>query len=716
MASVPLASPLQSLSLTASSLGSHLLPHEEILSLCPSIGLYTANVKLPQHQDGTVYLTSHRIIYVDELDSRKQSGFLELQSVKMMEYYKGFLKSSPKVVLEVKTQQESQDASGGLKGEVARLQDQMGSMSAGSSSSSAPSRWLCPVCGFSNTNTTRTTGDQTPESCQLCGVKRDLSATASSSQHHILTPAPLKKLSASAPSTTPSSPSPSHVPPLPAKGAGPEVPCPTCTFLNHPSIPRCEICDSPLGIEDLSVPTPTVSKSAMTTRPPTPVAPPESIVVKLSFRRGGDKAFYDALRLAMQRAAWKRKPSTSQQSNGSQGTANGLLRAPPPRTATPTTVDIDGRKLLPTATSGTSTPVIGIDGLMQAYNTKSTAQSEDISTAMKDLRVLMSKAKDMVDLAESLNAKLSRREAELARANPSGNAVVGEEEEEAATLIRSSLVKLGLPTTAITQEMAKDEEEYHMELARELGFVLFGKEGGSGGAMGKGRVLQKGQDALRFAKWQQESQVQAHSDLIETMMGGGTDEVDVKKTLDRDIPPSSGILGLDSLWLIWNRLRGIALVSPSTLLSTLPHLERITCPPIRLRVFTSSPAGSAQGLKVLYRPEWSEEKFQQACLALLLQMERDAMYDQSTSNTGGGGGITRIADDLFLPEPVYAAISPLELSQRTKIPLMLIRELLIGIEVNRGTLVRDDGPPTTAGGSGGAEAKWMRNRFQELAV
>ena len=43
--------------------------------------------KLPNQQNGQVYLTSHRICYVDKGDPRKHSVALDLKEVERYEYY-----------------------------------------------------------------------------------------------------------------------------------------------------------------------------------------------------------------------------------------------------------------------------------------------------------------------------------------------------------------------------------------------------------------------------------------------------------------------------------------------------------------------------------------------------------------------------------------------------------------------------------------------------
>lgn len=128
-----------------------------------------------------------------------------------------------------------------------------------------------------------------------------------------------------------------------------------------------------------------------------------------------------------------------------------------------------------------------------------------MSTALQDLETLRIKAGAMASLASSLNAKLSALES---------TTITGEvaAEPEEATFIRSSLARLGLPTSAVTLDMVRDEEEWKMQLARELAGVLQGFD-----EKGKGKGI----------------------------MSGG-----------------ESIIGLDEVWCGWNRARGVG-VSPS---------------------------------------------------------------------------------------------------------------------------------------------------------
>lgn len=225
-----------------------------------------------------------------------------------------------------------------------------------------PEVWVCHVCGNRNPPGTSPAASRI---CTLCGVRRE---------------------SPSTPST-----------PVPA--ASDAVACPACTFRNNPSKTTCEICTAEL---------------------PVPLAP-EISLMKLSFRKGGDKAFYSKLKSCLKTKAWE------------------------------LTVDDP----LPSGS--------GINGILQSVATSNQGVETNMKDALQDLEALMLKAKDMVRLAADLNERLTTSTA----ANPAS-------EPEEATFIRSSLSQLGLQmdNVPVTLDMMQDEREWINQLAKELARVL----------------------------------------------------------------------------------------------------------------------------------------------------------------------------------------------------------------------------------------------------
>ncbi|KAH8114828.1 EAP30/Vps36 family-domain-containing protein [Phellopilus nigrolimitatus] len=232
--------------------------------------------------------------------------------------------------------------------------------------------------------------------------------------------------------------------------------CSACTFLNHPSLRECEICGTALVQDDPDPgsdsetqltanpdlqPPHVSSKSVPTSRSASPalegndnafptVIDDRERYIKLSFRKGGDKAFYAALKTALQQKEWEVKDAKW---SGPDQESSGLS---------------------------------GISGILQNIDTTVMHAERGMSDAFEDLEALMSKAQDMVRLAKGLNEQLT------AATHASGNAEPLEPEE--ATFVRSSLGQLGLSMkhTAVTADMSKDERKYLEQLAVELASVL----------------------------------------------------------------------------------------------------------------------------------------------------------------------------------------------------------------------------------------------------
>lgn len=89
--------------------------------------------------------------------------------------------------------------------------------------------------------------------------------------------------------------------------------CRVCTFLNHPSMGSCEVCDTPLGLGAPKRSTSTtassfiLSPSSSSSSPSLSAAVPatkEAPFVRLSFRKGGEKVFYASLKSALEKKEW----------------------------------------------------------------------------------------------------------------------------------------------------------------------------------------------------------------------------------------------------------------------------------------------------------------------------------------------------------------------------------------------------------------------------
>lgn len=55
--------------------------------------------KIPDHQNGQVYLTSHRICYVDSEDPRKNSTAIDLKDIERYEFYACLRKPQTRMIV-----------------------------------------------------------------------------------------------------------------------------------------------------------------------------------------------------------------------------------------------------------------------------------------------------------------------------------------------------------------------------------------------------------------------------------------------------------------------------------------------------------------------------------------------------------------------------------------------------------------------------------------
>ncbi|KAF9566050.1 hypothetical protein CPC08DRAFT_704135 [Agrocybe pediades] len=470
---------------------------EELLASQDSVGIYDGTQKSPDHQNGTMHVTSHRLFFLNGHRASTKSFEMDLSFVVQTEYYAGLFKSSPKVTCHLSGEPTTL---GSVQPQVAHAQFDS---------------WECEVCAYRNPPGLSPAAARV---CALCGVPRTAVPTPTASvsaSHQVSSSLPTSALASS--TSLPSASSPNST------ATQTSIACPACTFLNHPSLRACEICST-----ELPRPPKGQLRSAPSSRPITPDLDDDDDespkMIKISFRKGGDKPFYAALKRSLKSKAWEENGigmSSTQDANSINPDRNAVGR-------------------------------LGITGILRTVEYSANSRETHMRDALQDLEALMVKAKDMVKLAAELNEKLTAAStttaatATAATTDFSGSSapvptLVSSEPEE-ATFIRSSLSQLGLQmaNTPVTLDMIKDERRWFEELARELAHVL-----------------------------------QGPPDLnIDGATLGG-------------LMKDRGIIALDEVWGGWNRARGVALIPPSTLLQVIPHLPAYTNPTIRHRAFAS---------------------------------------------------------------------------------------------------------------------------------
>ncbi|KAI1804969.1 Vps36-domain-containing protein [Daldinia bambusicola] len=503
------------------------LPDEVLLFVQDNVGLYEGKYKLPNQQNGQVYLTSHRICYVDKQEPRKYSVALDLKDA-------GFLKSSPKVTLFPKPAKRGslQSRAAAATSSVSRssgaspLPTADSAFRSTSASTPQPSSatWICTICSFPNplpSNFDPTTANaHTPlPSCLACGIKPALThmlkaAISSVTSRQVTSSGSTPQSSFTLPSRPQSlanDQSRGLEAGLPSRDSATRstneggFECPRCTFLNHPSLLSCEICGAPLISHDVPL---AVAHSQPRTDSPGPtlnltsatgLENPES--VKLSFRNGGEKIFYERLKSSMTQRKW-------------------LLQEAPP---IPNGGSTDNR----TDSSSISRPgagrnkTAGIAGLEQMGLDRRKNNELVIGSAFEDLEALMASAKEIVALAESFARQVN---------GGTENAT-----SEANALLAESASQLGLVTTKDIVgggSSSGSESLYLSELSRNLAEFLADDARG---------VLRK----------------------------------------------AGGIISLVDLWAMFNRARGgVELVSPNDFEKAARLWGKLRLP-VRLRTFKS---------------------------------------------------------------------------------------------------------------------------------
>jgi len=396
---------------------------EEIYASQDGVGIYDGTQKSPNHQAGTIVVSTHRLFYIDSRNAYKYSFSLDLSYITQTEYYAGLFKSSPKVTLHI-------SGNSTTLGQGITDDSEVGFES-----------WECEVCAYRNPPGLSPAAARV---CSLCGVPRSsvLSSAASVTSQH---------LSSSLPSSTASlalSSSSSLTAPPPHENGSSSIACPACTFLNHPFLRSCEMCST--GLPRLPHQPQRALKSAPSSRPSSPETddedPTATRIIKVSFRKGGDKAFYSMLKRSLKGKMWE--------SNGIGTSTRGS----------------DPGLLSDRNTVGRS----GITGILRTVESEAQGRETGMLDALQDLQALMVKAKDMVRLAAELNEKLTA--ASTAGNSQSSPTLVSPAEPEEATFIRSSLSQLGLQmaNAPVTLDMMKDERLWIEELARELAQILQG--------------------------------------------------------------------------------------------------------------------------------------------------------------------------------------------------------------------------------------------------
>ncbi|KAI9158242.1 Vacuolar protein-sorting-associated protein [Paramyrothecium foliicola] len=553
------------------------LPDEVLLFVQDNVGLYEGKVKLPNQQNGQVYLTTHRICYVDQAEPRNHSVALDLKDVERYDFYARFFRSSPKITLVPKPSKRSSLHNRVVTGASSQVRPGSASPHRSTGAYQPPAEspavstatWVCTICSFSNPVPSNfdpaAANAHTPlPPCLACGIKPSLThvlkAAISNANHRPVsisnstTEQSLPLRSGPAESLNghdlPKNDDTSLLDSAPNSSSDRTRPraiyCPRCTFSNHPSLVSCEICGASLQPGSNPLDDPDALRDSSGASSPAPAheqsAPKQNVVegsesIKISFRGGGEKIFYERLKNSMTQRKWLQHnapppPKANRDTSDNSGTGNGA------------------------GTPSKSSRAAGIAGLEQLGVNMRKNNEMLIGSAFEDLEALMASAKDVVALAERF-------------ARQTNGACGGVSAEENA-LLAESASQLGLVTTKDIVGGGSSESLYLSELARNLAEFL-------------------------------------------------TD--DSRGVLKR----AGGIITLVDLWAMFNRARGgVELVSPADFEKAARLWEQLRLP-VRLRTFRS-------GVMVVQRSDRTDETTIKALLSWLQDLhefppERELAWD-----------------------------------------------------------------------------------------
>lgn len=430
---------------------------ETEIAIQDGVGLYQDELKWLDHQEGRLYLTNRRIIFVDDTSQGKGVS-IELANVKSAEMSGRFLKASPKIALKMVKLVKKVTSSGQNK----------------------ETDWICPICTFPNKSyfPLRIHDDSEIPACKTCGVRPD------------------KEFVMDALSVSRSSVSDSQ--------------CPRCTFINHSSLQKCEICGMSLTEEETESHDDNV-EMRLEDMAQTSV---DENLIKLSFRNGGTRNMYEKLCAAIEVSQWEAMKLDSKLNKDAVKVDRNPVR------------EADG-------------PILGIQTLELKSSQDSAAKSMLLNDSLQDLEGLMSKAKELIRLSQSYQRVLmSQSEGKSA-----------DKINDNVDLLHNSKNSIKILNNIIT----KDEFNSHGKSV----YISYLKK-----------------DSSNSSLYMDELSRHVFEFIMEFNL------------LDQ----RNGILTLFELYTIYNRARGMSLVSPDELKAAVLKFKELNLP---LRLFEIEPTGAA---------------------------------------------------------------------------------------------------------------------------
>ncbi|KAK6204861.1 EAP30/Vps36 family-domain-containing protein [Scheffersomyces amazonensis] len=291
-----------------------------------NMGLYQGKSKILGRQNGRIYLTNKRIIYFDN-DTNANCMALPLSIVSNCEIIEGFFRSSPKLKIHIRSSNESND----LSKSNSETNGTFPSTN-GIGSKVNIINWACKICSYNNQISSNFDFEENDvPKCVSCGIRPNKQYLMK-----LLEEATRKNSINDKDQTIPDNNGGDNNSPTIVDSTAMIIEdssnhqlierrddqCPTCTFINHPSMKYCELCGTELktslppslqsklsnNVSNVSI----ISKDTDITNNPLrlKIETSEEIYtnnkpyIKLSFRKGGYLEFNQKLIEILDELKW----------------------------------------------------------------------------------------------------------------------------------------------------------------------------------------------------------------------------------------------------------------------------------------------------------------------------------------------------------------------------------------------------------------------------
>lgn len=274
-----------------------LLNSEFSVFLREGIGLYQGKLKIKNRQEGRVYLTNKRVIYIDKHDVGLSVG-LNLNDVSTALFVEGFFRSSPKVKVFLKNIDRSHTPANTRETNYGKIY----------------TNWVCYICSYSNEVSLDYDISKGAPSCVSCGIKSPIDIikmVLKKKREQVEQESPAKHAISDIETHTEANSKSSK------SSAAEKNHCRRCTFINHPSLRFCEMCGAELDTID----TPAKSGGILNTVDDNlvkesdlegleEVYTDDKPYIKLSFRKDGALQFYNNLMEQLDKLKWEKLQET----------------------------------------------------------------------------------------------------------------------------------------------------------------------------------------------------------------------------------------------------------------------------------------------------------------------------------------------------------------------------------------------------------------------